>query len=146
MTKCEICEEKLEPLEEGFGVCQTCRHKLGIVPLPPVTRPPVPCTRCNSLQFLRVVPRETSSTGGEYGSEYTAPQFLTYPPRGAVGIFTSYAKPLDIKAGYGLVELFVCRKCGFIEHYCPTVNDVPVHKHLNTEVVDYEATKGGPFR
>ncbi|HEY4056539.1 MAG TPA: hypothetical protein VGM39_08010, partial [Kofleriaceae bacterium] len=55
------------------------------MPLPPVTRPPVPCTRCNSLVFLRVIPRESATTAGEYGREYAAPQFVTYAPRGTRG-------------------------------------------------------------
>ncbi|HEY4180655.1 MAG TPA: hypothetical protein VGM90_27610 [Kofleriaceae bacterium] len=143
---CEICTNTLDPREEPLGVCAECSSKLGIVVLPPLTRPPVPCMRCNSLQFVRVIPRESSSTSGQYGVESAAPQYVTYPPQGTHGLFSVSANAIDISRGYGMIELFVCEGCGFIEQYCPTVKEIPIHKHLNTERVDYEQGKDGPFR
>jgi hypothetical protein len=144
--QCTLCNNGLDkPVELAMTVCQQCAMTIGMVPMPPLTRPPVPCSKCNSLKFLRVVPREHYAFGFERVYGRAAPMYVTHPPSPNKTGLSTQCHPLDPSIGYGLIEMFVCHGCGFIEWYAPAVTDIPVHKHLNTEIVDY-SSNDGPFR
>lgn len=144
--KCTLCNvDMYDAPSLARGTCDECAKRIGMVPMPELTRPARPCMRCNGLDFVRVIPRETTSSPGEYGRAYSAPMFVTYAPTVREGWLNNYTQPLDIMQGYGMLEMFICHACGFIEWYCPTVQQIPIHSHLNTERVNY-ASKDGPFR
>ena len=53
--------------------------------------------------------------------------------------------PLDPRAGgLGLLELYVCTRCGFVEWYCHDVERIPADPALMTELLDYESET--PYR
>jgi hypothetical protein len=47
--------------------------------------------------------------------------------------------------GVGMLEMFICEGCGFIEWYCADVKDLPVSPLSNSERVDYRSSEG-PLR
>jgi hypothetical protein len=115
--------------------------------MPIMSRPARPCLRCNSLQFVRVIPREHSSArGGEMNAQVSAPMYLTHRPTVDKGIiFGDSAEELPIEEpGIGVLEIFACRGCGFLEWYCPDVNSIPADPVLMTDHVDYNSDK--PYR
>jgi len=147
MTKCTICENKglHSPAEEQMQACSACAAKIGLIPMPEPTRPPLPCMRCKGLKFLRAIPREHSSTRhGEINAQISVPMMLTHAPEAHKGWVLQYAKELEIEKGYGQLEVYTCFGCGFVEWYCHGVSQIPVHPHLMTDVVDYGPD--GPYR
>lgn len=46
----------------------------------------------------------------------------------------------------GLLEAYICRTCGAVEWYCVDVEKIPIHPHLMTEEIDYDADRAGPYR
>ena len=106
--------------------------------MPPSRRPPRPCQRCNHMAFVRVLPREHSVLPDPVRVEQvSAPMYVTYWP----------ARSIEIEnAGVGLLETFICKKCGFVEWYCVDFERIPIHPHLMTEEVDYSAAGDGPYR
>ena len=126
--------------------CQVCATKIGIIPMPPSRRPHAPCTRCNSLQFMRVIPREHTTTRiGDTNTQLSAPLFLTHAPSTYHGFFGSHVKEIEVEeTGYGLLETFICRKCGLVEWYCHDIERMPAHPHLMSEAIDYESD--APYR
>ncbi|HEY3805898.1 MAG TPA: hypothetical protein VGL61_24990 [Kofleriaceae bacterium] len=137
---------------DQFHVCQDCADKLGLRPLPPSTRPAVPCTRCNATRFVRVVPREYSSDVDQgLGSDVVtkhriaAPMTLTAHPVAEerwIRKGRTVAEP-RITGGIGTLETFVCTGCGFVEWYCQSPQAIPVGHEYNSELVDVGAP---PYR
>ncbi len=126
--------------------CAACAAKCGIVPMPPATRPPAPCQRCNGRVFVRAIPREhTSARSGEQNTQVSVPMFVTHRPSLHDGWVLKYAKELEVENGFGVLELYICRACGFVEWYCPTVAAIPLQPNMMTELVDYDAG-GEPYR
>ena len=144
---CSICAAALfTPAEHAMQTCAACAGKCGIVPMPPATRPPAPCQRCNGRVFVRAIPREHSSArSGEQNAQVSVPMFVTHRPSLHDGWVLKYANELEIENGYGVLELYICRGCGFVEWYCPTVAHIPLQPNMMTELVDYDAG-GTPYR
>jgi hypothetical protein len=147
MATCSICEDPIDTDGElAMASCKACADRLGLVPMPPASRPPVPCVRCNGRKFVRAIPREHSSVrSGDANSQLSVPMFLTHAPAVHRGWILTYAKEVEIENGFGLFEVFICHKCGFVEWYCPTVRDIPIHTNMMTELVDYDAGTA-PYR
>jgi hypothetical protein len=64
---CPICKKDVSDTPDVLAMqaCNDCASRIGIVPMPPATRPPKPCARCGGTKFLRAIPREhTSDEGG----------------------------------------------------------------------------------
>lgn len=138
---CSICADALSsPAELAMQTCASCARQCGIVPMPPATRPPAPCQRCNGRAFVRAIPREHSSArSGEQNAQVSVPMFVTHRPTLHQGWMLKYAKELEIENGFGVLELYICRSCGFVEWYCPTVSAIPLHPNMMTELVDFDA-------
>lgn len=146
--ECPLCESRpLQTAEmQAMQACAVCAERLGIVPLPLSRRPHVPCARCNHTKFVRVIPREyTEDPNPNYDRQISAPMYLTYPPSVTRGFLKSRADQIDIRHdGVGLLEAYVCRKCGAVEWYCSDAKDIPAHPHLMSEDIDYEGES--PYR
>lgn len=126
--------------------CSTCAMSIGIIPMPPATRPPTPCARCNGRKFVRAIPREHSTKrSGDGNAQFSVPMFLTHQPAFHGGWVVSYAKEIEIENGFGLFEVYSCHRCGFVEWYCPTVQAIPIQPNMMTEIVDYD-DGAAPYR
>lgn len=128
--------------------CRECATRIGLIPMPPSRRPPAPCARCNHMVFIRVIPREhSSSRDGEINAQLSAPMYVTHTPTKYRGWFANTVNELEIeKAGVGLLETYICKKCGAVEWYCVDVEKIPVHPHLMSEEIDYAKRGEGPYR
>lgn len=128
--------------------CRECAARIGLIPIPPSRRPPAPCTRCNHMVFVRVIPREHSSARvGEINAQLSAPMYVTHAPSRYEGWFSTTVRELEIeKTGAGLLETYICKKCGFVEWYCADVEKIPLGPHYMTEEIDYANRGDGPYR
>jgi hypothetical protein len=140
-SACRVCGVP-NPYERELvdGVCAECRSKLGLVSMPPSRRPPRPCTGCNGSRFVRVVPRQHTEYPGEDAQlRNIAPMYATTKPL-VVGQWfstpyvTGSPSPDD---GRGLLEMYICSRCGFVEWYCHDVEKIPIGPEYNTSVIDY---------
>ena len=141
IPKCPLCTAgRLKtPAELSMQACQSCASTIGLIPMPPSRRPPAPCARCNGRQFVRVIPRE-------HKDSYAAPMFVTHAPRGDREWAWSRVAPIGITQGVGVLETYICRKCGAVEWYCIDVENIPTHPHLMSEGIDYDAPGETPYR
>ena len=141
---CPLCKRR--PLDSAddrkMQACWWCASEIGIVPMPPARRPLRPCARCNHTQLMRVIPRE-HSTRPDSHTQVSAPMYLTHAPT-ASGLFNESANPIAIQRGFGMLEAYVCRKCGVVEWYCSDADRIPAHPHLMSELIDCEGE--GPYR
>lgn len=73
--------------------------------------------------------------------------YVTYMPAKEKGFFSNSVAPIAIEqAGVGLLETYICKKCGAVEWYCVDVEKIPVHPHLMSEEIDYAKRGEGPYR
>jgi hypothetical protein len=150
---CPLC--KTEALatagEHAMQACAACASTLGIIPMPPRTRPMRRCDKCNGGKFVRAIPREHSYSGAP-GAEgpVSRPMLLTNQPivkskfRWTNIVGQDETKPIDIDRGYGVLEVYACLGCGAVEWYCMGVESIPIHPHLMTELVDLDGET--PYR
>lgn len=154
MAHCRLCREELLPLPgspapasaPSFDICADCARKTGVVPMPPARRPMKPCLRCNGARFIRAIPREYTADGGDYSTELAAPMTVTAPPGQRERFFGGYdiATPNIVAEGRGLIEMYICTQCGYVEWYCYDPQSVPIGPEYMTELVDF--TPGTPYR
>ena len=68
-----------------FDICDQCAVTLGVFEVGPPRRPAVPCTRCNGMQFVRVIPREKGtyaiSSTDDRPTATIEPMALAYAPQ-----------------------------------------------------------------
>lgn len=143
---CSLCKEYSLATEADrqLGACATCAQRLGIIPMPPETRPRTPCQRCHGKSFVRAIPREHSSTGGEHSGQVSAPMYLTHEPIVDEHWLLPNSTHLHIQQrGIGLLEAYVCRKCGYVEWYCRDPEKIPIDPRLMTELISDDDT---PYR
>ena len=124
-----------------MNACLTCASTVGLIPMPPMTRPPKACS-CGGRKFLRAIPRE-HTVDRHSGIQTSVPMVLTHPIRRNEGVFDNGVS-IDIDEGWGRLEVFTCYACGKVEWYCSDVAKVPIGPHLMTDVVDYDAS--GSYR
>ena len=129
-SRCVICDRMLLPDVDGQrSVCEPCASKAGAIAMPPPRRRAAPCMRCNHTKLVRVVPRElVDDTAG--------PMFAVYR--------FQKLRPLDPREGYGVLEAYICKGCGFVEWYCQAPEEIPIGPEYMTEEIDLDAT--GPYR
>ena len=92
------------------------------------------------MRFVRVIPREYSATGSDYVYEQAAPMAATHVPTLAQKLLfrgNTVATP-NIKAGLGLLEIYICVSCGAVEWYCQNPETIPIGPEFMSDVVDYE--------
>lgn len=139
--RCALCEA--EDASEEFRVGLRCARRLGLRMLPPPRRPAVPCTRCNGMVFVRVLPRVYGVTA--HATATGVPMTLTAkPPPVQKYLLGSTVGDPQLFYGVGTVETFVCRSCGFVEWYCQDPEAIPIGDEYNTQLVDYSTP--GPYR
>ncbi|MBA3538454.1 MAG: hypothetical protein H0T79_02395 [Deltaproteobacteria bacterium] len=148
MYECSLCKRSIgTPTELATLVCADCARTIGVIPMPPSRRPPTPCARCNARRFVRVIPREHSTSPADPTRQVSAPMFATVMPRMHVGVLGQAPLPLEIDlGGVGLLEMYICAKCGFVEWYCVDVERIPIHPGMMTQLIDYDAASEAPYR
>jgi hypothetical protein len=148
--QCPFCDQNTlrSDDERAMQACRECAATIGLIAMPPSRRPPAPCARCNHMVFMRVIPREHSSRlRGEINGQVSAPMFITHEPTRTKGFFATQVDEIDIdEKGVGLLETYICKKCGFVEWYCVDVETIAAHPHLMSEEIDYANRGDGPYR
>ena len=141
---CRICNA-----QTVFELCPTCTRKLGLS-RGDSARPALPCARCGHAQVIRALVRELTATGGDVAREVVTPMGDTYEPALDRAFFSDKVKGsagVEQKRPLGLLEMHVCRKCGFTEWYCRDPLKVPIGPEYGTELVDASDTGSGePYR
>jgi hypothetical protein len=143
VIKCSVCQGKTtkapEPATLETGICGDCRTTLGIVPMGQPKRPALPCTRCNCMTFIRVVPREY--TERKNADATTTPiavaMTATQSPQTSTSWFGGRTPSANARAGHGIMEMYICQGCGFVEWYCREPNEIPIGTAYMTELLDY---------
>lgn len=79
---------------------------------------------------MRAIPREIAQTAG--------PMFAAYELTGS-----PFVAPIDPRRGFGVFEVFICKRCGFVEWYCEDPQEIPIGPEYMTEDVD---VADAPFR
>lgn len=144
MSDCRICEKPSET-----PVCDTCRDKAGLPPPAPPLRPPSPCARCAHPEIVRVQMRERSSPQkGDYNSELARPLAMTWglstALKGFIALERVTVSEPDFGELFGLVEAYVCRRCGATELFTRAPEDIPLGPEHGTELM--VAPTDGAFR
>jgi hypothetical protein len=129
---CSVCRTELveKPHQDTVetGVCGDCRKTLGVVPMGQPVRPPVPCLRCNAMQFTRVMPRL-----------YNGPPIpfpITHEPDVMKGMFSDRIGGTATRT-YGDLEMYICHGCGYVEWYCRAPRQIPIGAKYMSELIDY---------
>jgi hypothetical protein len=144
---CPFCDAPLSSDDQrAMEACGSCASRIGIIRMPPSRRPPLPCGRCNGRRFVRAIPREhTTDRAGDSNVQISAPMYVTYTPTSHRGWILKHVKSIEVETpGHGLLETYICKKCGFVEWYCADVERIPIHPNLMTEDIDYEGET--PYR
>jgi len=147
MDSCPLCAEfsLSSPEEQSMQACWRCAQKIGLRPMPPPMRPARPCARCNGMKFVRVIPREHSSTRtGDANAQVSAPMFLTHKVETYRGWVFSGVHELAVEHGFGMLEVYACWACGAVEWYCRDVQQIPLHPHHMSDIVEYDTKE--PYR
>jgi hypothetical protein len=143
---CSACTKPIStPWEIAATLCTECASAFGVMPMLPARRPARPCDRCNGMQFIRAVPRELTATGNDYVAEVASPMPITYQHQIRTGLFGGkQAVSIDSRKAYGYLEMYICRKCAFVEWYCSDPETIPLGPAYMTEAIDYAPTE--PYR
>jgi hypothetical protein len=148
---CVACEANplLDPTRVARRLCDDCAGLLGVVTMSPSTRPPNPCGRCDGRELIRAIARELSvrRAGEGFNEARHAPMSVTYEIiRKDRWLFAG--KSVDDASphgGRGLLEMYVCRACGFVEWYCANPAYVPIGPEYMTEMIVYPSQEQ-PYR
>jgi hypothetical protein len=138
---CKVCANKeLVPEDTLTRICAACRTTLGIIPMPPPRRRAAPCQRCHAMRFVRVIPREYTATGSDYVHQQVAPMTATHVPNVSEKLLFRGNEVFvpNIKSGLGVLEMYICAGCGFVEWYCQNPEAIPIGPEYMSDVVDYE--------
>jgi hypothetical protein len=145
---CPLCTQSqlLTDDERAMVACRTCAVKIGIIAMPPARRPSVPCARCNARRFVRVIPREhTTTRTGDVNTQLSVPMYVTHAPTSHHGWLIHAVNEIEVEnTGHGRLETYICRGCGAVEWYCFDVEQIPLHPHLMSEAIDYGSDN--PYR
>jgi DNA-directed RNA polymerase subunit RPC12/RpoP len=140
MTQCNVCRQSLSQGE----LCGDCQRKLGLTSGGPVRRA-LPCARCNHPELIRALVREFAS-GGEYTSA-TVPMAVTYGTVVETSFWTgdvTGTRGVNEHRPFGVLEMYVCTRCGFTEWYCRNPSEIPIGPQFGTEKIDVRGD--APYR
>ena len=128
--KCRLCANKTLAFEteRAMECCSSCAKVAGVRPMPPSSRPRTGCGRCSAHQLVRAVPLT-----------HQAPMYVTTP-----GDMVRKALGEPSRMAYGLIEMYVCRSCGYIEWYCVDPESIPVSPLTMTQLMETDSQ--GPYR
>jgi hypothetical protein len=82
-----------------------------------------------------VIPREYSATGET--TPIAAPMMATTLPSTHWFLFDGCTSETNIASGRGLLEMYICHACGFVEWHCHDPNSIPIGPEYMTDIVDY---------
>lgn len=142
MAACKFCPNFADDGE----LCTWCRKKLGLV-AGSGTRPHLPCQRCNHPEHVRSLARELTSSPGDSGQREAMPMTVTMEPIATRTFFRdrpNSVRPGEFERGLGILDMYVCRKCGLTEWYCRDPESIPIGDEYGTEVVSTEGET--PYR
>jgi hypothetical protein len=141
--KCAGCNREpiVTSVEQATQLCANCATSLGVIPMPPPRRLLVPCRCCNGMSFIRAIPREVAPTLHTQ-QPVTAPMTVTIG--GQESGWLGMGITADISRAFGLLEIYVCRACGYVEWYCSDPARVPIGPQFMTELI--EVGGEGPYR
>ncbi len=71
--------------------------------------------------------------------------YLTYSVTAKESGPMGFTKVPVVASRHGLLEAYVCHRCGLVEWYCPDAQAIPNHPNMMTELVDYDAD-ASPYR
>jgi hypothetical protein len=117
MAACRVCnQQEVENHQRSPvpDVCLDC-YRRGEALLVEPLRPRVPCARCGGTAIVRGVLRSVDSVGE-----------LAY----------SHLRPVKAAARTGIIESYICRRCGFTELYTRHAEGIPIGPEHGTELVD----------
>lgn len=140
-TVCVVCLRKplATPLLLARRACDACAAKTGNIVMPPPRRRIEPCVKCNHGKIVRCIPRELSlvdlTAVPAHGPMFAAHQIQTED--GAV-------QPIHARSGFGVLEAYICRRCGFVEWYCQNAAEIPLGPEYMTEEHDVDGAT--PYR
>ncbi len=138
---CSNCQSN--PADPQTQLCGACATAFGVIVMPPTRRPARPCRACNGGDFVRVIPREFTQRG--QNTHLIAPMTATLAPHFVKALlFDNYPGSPDIGQGLGLLEMVVCRGCGYVEWFCLDPENIPVGPQYMTERITLEGTT--PYR
>jgi hypothetical protein len=141
-TICESCGGAITIADATApALCATCAKTAGLAYPHASARPAVPCARCQHRQLLRIMPRErTTQSGGNTNMEQPVPMALTYARGTEIKSLLDWTKvpsaSPDLAHPFGILEAWVCRRCGFVEWYAQQPEQIPVGALFGTQVVD----------
>jgi predicted RNA-binding Zn-ribbon protein involved in translation (DUF1610 family) len=131
MASCAICGKSTEG-----KLCASCGEMLGLVEGPPA-RQELPCARCGHGELVRALVRElTIHPGSESNIPMVAPLAVSYAPRLNTALFGGKVKGAlgpDEQKPFGILELYVCTRCGFSEWYARDPASIPIGPQYGTE-------------
>jgi hypothetical protein len=131
MKTCKVCGD---PTEEG-ELCPQCTAKLGLSPGEPVRRAS-PCARCNHPELIRALVRELGNTDNLVRT--TFPMAVTYGTTVTASVWTGRVTGVvgaNESAPFGILEMYVCARCGFCEWYCRDPENIPIGPEFGTQKV-----------
>jgi hypothetical protein len=133
MNHCGICAKPTDN-----QLCVTCSEKLGLAG-PPPERAPQPCARCGHGEFVHALARQlTIHPGSETSVPMVTQSAVTYMPRLDKALFGDKVKGVlgpDERMPIGILDMYVCRKCGFTEWYARQPDSIPIGPEFATERV-----------
>jgi hypothetical protein len=140
---CKGCGNAIDAVRQKAQrtLCGTCAVQLGLVNGGEPARPDLPCARCNHTIFIRAQIRELTTSPARYSTREAVPMAVTYTPWRSPDGALSGCEP---SSPYGILELYVCAKCGFTEWYCRNPHEIPIAEEFGTEKVDVSRTS--PYR
>jgi hypothetical protein len=104
--------------------------------------------RCDGHQLVRVAMREraTDNINAAANAECLLPLVTTFALRPEhTGFFNPKTIPSslpDTRRGFGPLEAYVCRRCGFVEWYAQSPEEIPISAAVGTELVEIPTPKG----
>jgi hypothetical protein len=97
------------------------------------------------MKYVRVIPREITGGTANYDNQRASAMGLTYQLEIKESLFSdSGPKAPSIREALGIVETYVCFKCGFVEWYCRNPAEIPIGQEYNSDIIDYASDQ--PYR
>lgn len=153
-ASCSFCHQAMfYRSDHEVGIHQSCMQRFGLQARPPSRRLPVGCARCEHPILIRCLVRERGAQveGSQGAYAYLAPLQVTFARevKTSVGFFwaetrTQELASPDFRRPVGMLETYVCQRCGFTEWFTVEPEKLPIGPEYGTVVLD--ATPASPYR
>lgn len=111
------------------AVCTYCSQRLGLSQGAGV-RGADPCRRCNHPQLAMPMPMGVTAD--------------PVPDTNLIRSRVTGVAHVDPERVHGVLEMYVCRRCGFTEWFCRDPENIPIGEQYGTELIDVSPTT--PYR